>query len=527
MSSQHKADDDNTFDQPDELLHQADELVYNHTAENQGQGGKYSLRNFKMRISFLWNRQRYEGALFFNICAFILPALYSTLSKLWIANIDSSLVVTTDVYTYLGVIVEIINEGLPRASWLIIGDKSSRTLSSRIQLAYTLITVQMFLGTLLSIIFLAAASRLADAFVPSTVREASLQYVRISSFLAFSSATEYSVSLATRALDRPDVPLLISSLKFIINIVLDLMFISKVHIPSVTPTVNTQAIIRLCCDIAASLAGLTYFISRSRKKLQKTTTGVTKVRPSLSALKILAVPGAFTFTESLVRNALYLWLVHGIISMSADYATAWGVFNTIRWGLVMVPVSALEASSLAFVGHRWGAWRRSAGVDDRKAKIGRTELLGILQPAFKSVGLALLVEVPLCIFFSVWGAESFAYWLSGSDTVADITGNMWKTIDWCYIFFAVSTQLATILLATIPRWYLYQSLTSNLLWVLPWAITITKIGMNADNAWRYHSIIFGGSFVVSFIIIVAIDLLWAWRLLRGKMTLPPVTGAEL
>ena len=104
---------------------------------------------------------------------------------------------------------------------------------------------------------------------------------------------------------------------------------------------------------------------------------------------------------------------------------------------------------------------------------------------------------------------------------------MWRSIDWCYIFYAVSTQLASILLATIPRWYLYQSLASNLLWVLPWAIAITKIGMNADNAWHYHSIIFGGSLVVSFLIIVTVDLLWGWRLLKGKMTLPRVVGAEM
>lgn len=40
--------------------------------------------------------------------------------------------------------------------------------------------------------------------------------------------------------------------------------------------------------------------------------------------------------------------------MSADYATAWGVFSTIRWGLIMVPVQAAEATTLTFVGHAWG-----------------------------------------------------------------------------------------------------------------------------------------------------------------------------
>jgi len=435
------------------------------------------------------------------------------------------MVVTTDYYTYIGVIVEVLNEGLPRASWLIIGDKASRSISARLQLSYTLIVVQMILGTLLSIVFMGAATRLAGLFVPAAVREASLTYVRISAFSALSSATEYSVSLATRSLDRPDVPLLISSVKFTINIILDLILISKFHIHQINPTPNTQAIIRLCCDLSSAFIGLAYFI-RSSYQLRSRLDEGERVRPSLSALKVLVRPGIFTFTESAVRNALYLWLVHGIISMSADYATAWGVFNTIRWGLVMVPVQALEASSLAFVGHRWGAWRASVGAQHRKAKMTREEMLRIIQPALKSVGIALLVEVPLCIFFSVWGAKSFAFWLSDSESVAHIAGTMWKTIDWCYIFYAVSTQLATILLATIPRWYLYQSLASNILWVLPWAIVVTKIGMNAGNAWRYHSIVFGGSLVVSLVIIIGFDVMWGWRLLRGKLGLPPVQGAH-
>jgi Na+-driven multidrug efflux pump len=316
---------------------------------------------------------RYEGALVFNLCAFVLPALYGTLSKLWVANIDSSQVVTTDVYTYISVIVEVINEGLPRASWLIIGDKTSRSISSRLQLSYTLIAFQMLLGTLLSIIFLGASTRLAALFVPAAVRDISLKYVRISSFSALASTTEYSVSLATRALDRPDVPLLISSTKFLINIILDILIISKVHVRGVNPTVNMQAIIRLCCELAASFAGLLYFMYRNKQVRRRFEDE--KITPSLSALKVLARPGAFTFAESAVRNALYLWLVHGIISMSADYATAWGVFNTIRWGLVMVPVQALEASSLAFVGHRWGSWRASKGPEDRRAKMTREEMI--------------------------------------------------------------------------------------------------------------------------------------------------------
>ena len=65
-------------------------------------------------------RQRYEGALAVNLVTFLLPALYGTLSKLWVARIDTTLVVTTDVYTYIGTFAEVLNEGLPRAAWVTI-----------------------------------------------------------------------------------------------------------------------------------------------------------------------------------------------------------------------------------------------------------------------------------------------------------------------------------------------------------------------------------------------------------------------
>lgn len=127
---------------------------------------------------------------------------------------------------------------------------------------------------------------------------------------------------------------------------------------------------------------------------------------------------------------------------------------------------------------------------------------------------------------SFYGAERFALYLSASTTVAQITKQMWQTIDWCYIFYALSTQLATLLLATRPRWYLYQSLVSNIGWVLPWAVVVMKVHIKPDNAWKYHSIVFGGSLVFSFVGILVIDSIWAWTLLRGKMRLPPVLNAS-
>ena len=65
----------------------------------------------------------------------------------------------------------------------------------------------------------------------------------------------------------------------------------------------------------------------------------------------------------------------------------------------------------------------------------------------------------MCIALSVRGAGPFARYLSNSDEVAEITAMMWS-IDWCYISYGVSTQLATILLATETRWY-FATLSSS------------------------------------------------------------------
>jgi hypothetical protein len=64
-----------------------------------------------------------------------------------------------------------------------------------------------------------------------------------------------------------------------------------------------------------------------------------------------------------------------------------------------------------------------------------------------------MIESPICLGLALRGAGPFAKYLSQSDEVAAITAMMWRSIDWCYICYAVSTQLATILLATQARWY--------------------------------------------------------------------------
>ncbi|CAG8980763.1 hypothetical protein HYALB_00011341, partial [Hymenoscyphus albidus] len=436
---------------------------------------------------------RYTGSLYWNFIASLLPALYSTLSKLWVANIDSKLVVTTDVYTYIQTLAEVLNEGLPRTAWLIIGDNTIRSTASRLSLSYTPILFQIICGTIMTVILIGASDKFADSFLPVEVREKSLTYVRISAPVALPSAIQVAVSSCTRALDQPDVSLVISSIGFLLNIILDLLLISRFHVGGFKPTILMQAGIRLSCDFLSALSGLGYFFFLAHTMGKKVRNqDAEKIGPQFAALKILLRPAVYTFTETVVRNAFYLWLVAVIINMGKTYATAWRVFNTIRWGVVMVPVNTLQASALKFVGHRWSAWHARVGAETRNPVATWLDIKDISRPAVTSALLSLAVEIPMCIFLYIWGIKPFAFYLSASQEVAEITQKMWRYIDWTYIFYALSTQLSALLLATIPRFYLYQSLGSNFLWMLPWAIVMTTRRFGEERAWGFYAVVFGG-----------------------------------
>lgn len=55
-----------------------------------------------------------------------------------------------------------------------------------------------------------------------------------------------------------------------------------------------------------------------------------------------------------------------------------------------------------------------------------TCLPAIIRPAIVSSIIALVVEVPVCIFLSLWGMQEFAYYISNSTDVAAITRKMWR-----------------------------------------------------------------------------------------------------
>lgn len=48
-----------------------------------------------------WSRETFTGAILFNTLSILLPVIYVTTAKLWVSNLDSKMVVITDVYSYV------------------------------------------------------------------------------------------------------------------------------------------------------------------------------------------------------------------------------------------------------------------------------------------------------------------------------------------------------------------------------------------------------------------------------------------
>ncbi|CAH0025651.1 unnamed protein product [Clonostachys rhizophaga] len=148
-----------------------------------------------------------------------------------------------------------------------------------------------------------------DAFVLIEVQDPSL-----TAFSALGSAIKTAVAAATRALDKPDTLLVISSLKFAVNTLVDMLLISRFH-----------AGIQLTCNMVATFASLAYFLWRMSWpwwRPQRSLDGETRrdfmqTLPTFRSLVVLLRPGLLTFAESAIRNALYLWLVSTILALRA------------------------------------------------------------------------------------------------------------------------------------------------------------------------------------------------------------------
>jgi len=275
----------------------------------------------------------------------------------------------------------IVNDGLPQAAWNVIGDQTIRKLTSRVSLTYTLILFQVIVALLICGFGMTNA-RASVVDTPDDLRIASLVYVRITYMSILSSIIEASVSNCARALDHPEIPLLISAIKTTLNIILDAGIMSQANTGFHRPSMNNRAGIRLASELTSATIGTLflyrYTLQKELKKAEEDGEERSKARPCSASLIILWQHGCWTFAESAIRNVFNAWLMIGFEGgMGLDDKLAWGTFSAIRGrgSILMVPLQALEASTLTYVGHAWGEWR-AKDPENEKPEVKEEELKG-------------------------------------------------------------------------------------------------------------------------------------------------------
>lgn len=172
----------------------------------------------------------FVGSLWRNFLASILPALYVVLSRLWLAELNPEYVALTGAWTYVGAISNVINEGLPRAAWRVVGDRNTYSTRQRYELALALISFISALAVLLTVLLLLSAPWLAENFVPRALRTDSILFIRLGSLSHLFLTITNVLSICTRALDEPDIPLGAQTVQFLLNIVLDMLIISRFRV---------------------------------------------------------------------------------------------------------------------------------------------------------------------------------------------------------------------------------------------------------------------------------------------------------
>lgn len=407
----------------------------------------------------------------------------------------------TDTFNYLGIIAEALNEGLPKAAWRTIANRRDWRTDERYGMANTLILVQSCLALILMVATCSGAARFAQGFVPAAIRAQSLSYIRLTSVSTACSMVNAGLSSSARGLDHPDIPLLLAVVKTVVNIILDLLLLSPFRPFQSHPTVNTQAIVRACCDLGAtSISIVAFVIKQKRESRQEARWRAAKANVSVFALKSIGKVGVWYQIEALPRTAVSLWLLSLIISQGSRWATAYGVFFTIRIGFGFVPLLAIEASCQTYTGHAWGL---VAGEGSTPDKMDRQEKVRRLKILYRSVAISTLLTcaIEILMYFGIgFGfGHQLAFYLSGSKSVADLTVSIWLMIDWGYIFLAMFFQVSSIILIAKPSWYFYQSLLITLVFALPMTIAFWRALNDEHTSTVWFVIASAGVYAVQFL----------------------------
>lgn len=261
------------------------------------------------------------------------PTIYNTLRIFWLGELPGEYSYSiAGQLSWVNLIYEVINEAiiLPLFYFMgkVLSDKNDFTNRMKTGLIITILVYIVLSGAV--IIF---TEPLLKLMATSTdILELSVKYIRLEAIANIFIVCANFVFICLVTLGKEKLVYLLTVVKLLLSIILDLFLISSLKI-SLNLGVNGIAISNIIINIIIFIITLIMLNKLGVSIFDKQKLNFTWIR---EALKVCAISGV----ESFVRNIFYIIMISRMVNVVGEQGTYW-VANNFIWGWLLLPILQL------------------------------------------------------------------------------------------------------------------------------------------------------------------------------------------
>ncbi|CAL8115862.1 unnamed protein product [Orchesella dallaii] len=389
-----------------------------------------------------------------------IPALADNLIPLFfIGNVpDESALALAGQFTFVGVIVEVIQEGIVNSLFYYVGRNYTINREKSLQAFKICLTLLFLLGSILMIFmlfFTPSFVKLIDT--PESIAEATRRFLYTSSF-------SFPILLVNAALSNY---LLITTSSFLIlaqisNVIISFLcnfFLFGNQEFSLHWNLEQLGYYKIIQTILSCINNFVFCLIIERLGPFEFIFKVPLIKDLRSNAKDLFHVSWGNFGDSAVRNFFYFVVTLKFMNnLGEDEAGAWNLLNSIVWGLLLIP-SYTVANYV-------------------KVKIGqqgtKTVIRGVARESLKClVGWLLVVSTLACVLWP----ELADFFGKSNERAQELSTKLLYEMGWIFVIFSFNNAMDALFLGVGKTQYVfYQSLITNLVvYFVPWILYLWNV----------------------------------------------------
>lgn len=382
----------------------------------------------------------------------------------------------TSQFMFISIILEVIEEGVGNSLFHFVG--THYTLNKELALVAFKLSLVILLagGALLTIIMVAFTPKFVDFIdTPESIAEDTKHFLYTSSFsfipiLLTKAFTNYLlISTSTYLVIAQIVTVLIS---FFVNF---FMFgrqsfslhwgIGELGYYKIVQSILALAVNFIFVLIVEKMGPISFFVK---------IPFFTNLKNNFKAFFRVSWGN---FADSIVRNFFYFVVTLKFLNnLGAEEAAAWGLLNSIIWGIILIPGYVVANYVKVHIG--------LAPFRSKIKKIAKKSAICLLAWIFLMTILTASIWPILASFFSKY-----------NEKVATLSLTMLYNVGWIYIIFACNNAIDSFFLGTGKTEYVfYQSFLTNLIiYFVPWILYL--VGVLTPTYWWVLGLYIAGMLV--------------------------------